>query len=64
MMTAEQLEELPTLYSAHTDDLKIEAETMRVWLCRVSSVISVEILDSKAGKWTTTATYDKGGNPL
>lgn len=33
--TVEELEAMPTIHSGQYDDLKIETETMRVWLSRM-----------------------------
>ena len=49
--TPEALEKLPTLFTGHADDLKIETESMRVWLCRVENKVTVEVLDSDGWDW-------------
>lgn len=55
--TAAELEAMPTISSAQTDDLKVDTGTLRVWLARTgvadgekwNNRISVEVL--KDGRW-------------
>ena len=49
--TPEALEKLPTLFTGHAEDLKVETESMRVWLCRVENKVTVEVLDSDGWNW-------------
>lgn len=61
--TKEELEAMPTLHSGHFDDLKIETQTTRVWLSRMTvadgmpydNMITVEKLID--GRWVTTEEY-------
>ncbi len=48
---ASVLAEMPTLYSGHCCNLKIEAEDRRVFLCRVGGGVTVERLID--GRWVT-----------
>jgi len=45
----EELEKLPTISQGQADDLKIETDTLRVWLSRVDGSVSVEQLVN--GRW-------------
>lgn len=61
--TAEELEQMPTLFSGFTDDLKVETDTTRVWLSRTTvedgepynNQITVEEL--RDGNWVTIEEY-------
>jgi hypothetical protein len=61
--TADELEQMPTLVIGHTDDLKIETGTTRVWLARTTTEdsepynhkITVEKLQE--GHWMTIEEY-------
>jgi hypothetical protein len=61
--TAEELEQMPTLPSGFTDDLKVETDMMRVWLARTTvedgaphnNRITMEKL--RGGEWVTIEEY-------
>jgi len=53
--TAEELEAMETLCTGQADDLKIETDAERVWLCRVTGAISHEEYDGS--RWTVTRVY-------
>lgn len=61
--TKEELEAMPTINSGHFDNLKIETQTTRVWLSRMTvadgmpynNMITVEKLIN--GRWVTTEEY-------
>lgn len=64
--TLSQLETLPTIRQGHTDDLKIETPTLRVWLSRLTvedgmpynnQVTVEEYVESRRG-WMTFASYE------
>lgn len=63
--TLTEIEALPTIEQGHTDDLKIQTSTMRVWLSRMTiedgqlynNQVTIEKLSETAGspkKETTT----------
>lgn len=52
MLTASDLEDLPTLCEGQADDLKIDCGPTRIWLSRVTGRISVE--RRIGGRWETT----------
>lgn len=66
MLTLHKLESLPTLTQGHTDDLKLESATSRVWLSRLTkedgmpynNQVTVETYNSKTGAWVTTEQYE------
>ena len=49
--TVEELDKMPTLHCGQADDLKIETNTMRVWLCRVTDNITIEMFDEESALW-------------
>ena len=49
--TVDELDKMPTLCCAQADDLKIDTGTMRVWLCRVTDNITVELFEEDSGTW-------------
>ena len=53
--TIKELEALETLCVSQADDLKVETDTERVWLCRVTGAISHEEYDGQ--RWTVVRTY-------
>lgn len=61
--TAEQLRRMPTISTGQADDLKVESDCERVWICRCGvtdgmpydDAVSVENL--KDGKWIETDLY-------
>lgn len=61
--TADELEQIPTLVTGYTDDLKVETDTTRVWLARTTTEdgepsnnrITVEQL--REGHWVTVEEY-------
>jgi len=53
--TVEELEVMETLCTGQADDLKIETDAERVWLCRVTGAISHEEYDGS--RWTVTRVY-------
>lgn len=65
--TLAELENLPTLSTGHTDNLKISEPGRKVWLARIGIAdgmpydheVTVERLID--GVWTTTETYPAGG---
>jgi len=64
--TLAELEACPTLSVSQADDLKIETETMRVWLsrCDVASgepynnKVTIESFNIEEGKWETVEEYE------
>lgn len=60
-----QLETLPTLHQGHSDDLKINTLTRRVWLSRLTvedgmpynNQVTVEVLTNE-GSWMALETYE------
>ena len=63
MLTLRKLESLPTLTQGHTDDLKLESATSRVWLSRLTKedgmpydnqVTEEQLIN---GKWVTVRQY-------
>ena len=62
----DMLNKLPTLNQGHTDDLKLETATTRVWLSRLTiedgkpynNQVTVETYNSKTGAWVTTEQYE------
>ena len=61
MFTIEELEALPTLAIGQTCDLKYESGSVRVWVQRnpdgPDNHVTVEVLDSEAGRWEKLAEY-------
>lgn len=59
--TPKELEKLPTLCVGQCCSLKIQTDSMRVWLCRVSGGVTIERYDQSNG-WTVVAgdCYDTG----
>jgi hypothetical protein len=61
--TADELGQMPTLVTGHTDDPKMETDTTRVWLARTTTEdgepynhkVTVEKLQE--GHWMTTEEY-------
>ena len=61
--TAVELGAMPTLHTGHTDNLKVESDVERVWLCRCgvedgmayNNQITHERLEE--GRWTVVAEY-------
>ena len=49
----EELRNLPTLCVGQCCSLKIETETMRVWLCRVAGGVTIERYNGQ--RWETVA---------
>ena len=43
-LRADDIREMQTLYSGWCATLKIETETLRVWLCRVTDQVEIERL--------------------
>lgn len=64
MYTLAYLESLTTLSTAQADNLKIETENTRVWLCRCGiadgmpfeNMVTIETL--KEGRWEVLTTYE------
>jgi len=64
--TTNDLQDLPTLSTGQVDNLKVQTEDTRVWLCRSGKAdgmpydnqISIERLVD--GRWITTDTYPGG----
>tara|TARA_R110002051_G_scaffold183184_1_gene252769 strand:+ start:52 stop:243 length:192 start_codon:yes stop_codon:yes gene_type:complete len=55
-LTLEYLEALPTLCTGQADDLKIEADGVRIWLGRVEDgTVFIETFDGD--RWAVTDTY-------
>ena len=59
--TVNELEALPTLYQGHTDDLKVETDTERVWLSRMQpedgEVYQIHHETLIDGSWIVTSEY-------
>lgn len=63
-LTADELDEMPTLAQGQADDLKIETVDERVWLCRCGvedgmpfdNAVTVEYL--LKGRWTEVAMWE------
>jgi len=43
-LQADEFRDLPTLHQGHFANLKIETETLRIWLCRVTDRVEIERL--------------------
>ena len=63
MLTLRKLESLPTLKQGHTDDLKLESATSRVWLSRLTKEDGMPYNNQVTeesfinGKWVTVRQY-------
>lgn len=63
MLTIHQIESLPTLNQGHTDDLKLESATSRVWLSRLTKEDGMpydnQVTEEQLvnGKWETVRQY-------
>ena len=63
--TLQELEAMPTLTVGQADNLKIENETIRIWLSRCSvadgepydNKVTVEMYDNHEGKWYEDHSY-------
>ena len=51
MLTPRDLRRMETLSQGRADDLKIDCGPIRIWLSRVTGLISVE--RRRAGRWET-----------
>jgi len=64
--TTTELEEHPVLSQGQADDLHIEENGRRYWLCRVSiedgvpfdNMVTVERYDERTGRWEEELIYD------
>lgn len=54
--TAEDMRHVPTLEKGQCCNLKVDAGTIRIWLCRVGGGITIETLDAN-GVWV----FEDGG---
>ena len=61
--TADELERMPTLFTGFTEDLKVETDTMRVWLARTDTADGepftrkITIEELRDGHWVTINEY-------
>jgi hypothetical protein len=63
--TLPELEALPTIHAGHTDDLKVETATERLWLSRCTvadgepcnNKVTVEQL-TESGRWVQVDSYE------
>lgn len=65
-MKLPKLQAMPTLHVGHTDDLKIETPTKRIWLSRLTiedgmpynNQVTEEKLHAVTGSWVTVKQYE------